>query len=378
MIRSEIIKGQKSWILENKNIRLCLTERGGHMAPVVFMKDSDKPIEPFYINPWAEENLNLENEPEVLVPLRGDFFCLPFGGDNSWKGESHPAHGETASGIWTLVGNNEDDRIVLKIDTESRKGSVLKEIKLKEDENNLYISHKIDGFAGPASFGHHVIFPGGTKKYINTSTIKFGYTNKYEGSNHNNGEYYSLASLKKFESLEKVPTVWKDTDFTDCSVFPAREGFVDILQVFNKSRDDFAWSAVTVPEERYLWFSLKDSEILPSTVLWMENMGRHQKPWSGRNCCIGVEDVCSSFADGLSVSAENNFLRREGIKTCHNLNGKDAMSVKYIQGVTRIPEGFDRVKTILKKNDGVEISSFSGKKVFTTVDTEFLNRGVAE
>ncbi len=50
MIKSKITRGQKSWVLENKNIRLCVTEKGGHMAPVVFMKDTDSPVEPFYIN----------------------------------------------------------------------------------------------------------------------------------------------------------------------------------------------------------------------------------------------------------------------------------------------------------------------------------------
>ncbi len=372
MIKSEIIKGQKSWILENKNIRLCLTKKGGHMAPVIFMKDTEKPIEPFYINPWAEEGLTLENEPDVLKPLRGDFFCLPFGGDNSWNGESHPPHGEVSCSGWSLVPNQKEGSITLKIDTEARKGCVTKKIELKEGENNLYISHHIDGFAGPASLGHHATFPGDTKKYISTSSIKFGYTNKYGNSSYNNGEYYSLASLKKFKSLEKVPTVWKESEYTDCSVFPAREGFIDLLQIYNESHKDFAWSAVTTPEEEYLWFSLKDSEILPSTVLWMENKGRHQNPWNGRNCCIGVEDVCSSFADGLSVSAEKNFLNGEGIKTCHYLNGKDSMTVKYIQGVVRIPEGFDRARTIVKKDDGVEITSFSGKVVFTKVDTGFI------
>ncbi|MCK5199085.1 MAG: hypothetical protein KAR21_12075 [Spirochaetales bacterium] len=202
--------------------------------------------------------------------------------------------------------------------------------------------------------------------------MKFGYTNKYGNSNYNGGEYYSLASLKRFESLEKVPTIWKENEFTDCSVFPAREGFVDILQVYNKSGQDFAWSSVAVPEEGYLWFSLKDPKILPSTVLWMENLGRHQNPWNGRNCCIGVEDVCSSFADGLAVSAENNFLNKEGIKTCHQIKADSGLSVKYIQGVVRIPEGFIRVKTIVKKDDGIEITSFSGKVVFTTVDSGFL------
>ncbi len=372
MIKSETIKGQKSWILENKNIRLCLTEKGGHMAPVVFMKDSEKPVEPFYINPWAEESLNMENEPDVLVPLRGDFFCLPFGGDNSWNGESHSVHGEVSGSVWTLAPDQVENSIVLTMDTKARKGSVAKKIELKDGENNLYIRHIVDGFAGPASLGHHAIFPGGTKKNISTSTIKFGYTNKYESGSYNKGEYYSLASREKFESLEKVPTVWKDDKYTDCSVFPAREGFIDILQIYNESKKDFAWSAVVVPEEGYLWFSLKDSEILPSTVMWMENGGRHLEPWNGRNCCIGVEVVCSSFADGLAVSAEDNFLNKEGIKTCHMLEEDSSFSVKYIQGIVRIPEGFDRARTIVKKDVGVEITSFSGKKVFTKVDTGFI------
>jgi hypothetical protein len=260
----------------------------------------------------------------------------------------------------------------LKIDTNSRKGSVFKRIKIKDNENNLYINHTVNGFSGPVSLGHHATFPGLTKKYISTSAIKFGYTSKYESENYNNGEYYSLPSLKKFEYLEKVPTIWKDNEYTDCSEFPARKGYVDIIQVYNKPQKDFAWSAVTVPEEGYLWFSLKNSDILTSTVLWMDNKGRHQNPWNGRNCCIGVEDVCSSFADGLAVSAENNFLNKEGIKTCHILKAGSTFCVNYIQGVVRIPEGFDRVKTIIKKDAGIEISSFSGEVVFTEVDTNFL------
>ena len=176
MIKSEIIKGQKSWVLENSNIRLCLTEKGGHMAPVVFMKDTDKPVEPFYINPWAEEGLDLGDLPDVLDPLRGDFFCLPFGGNNSWNGEIHPPHGEAAGSNWTLDDETSENSITLKLDTKVRKGSVVKKILLKEGENNLYINHTIRSFAGPASPGHHVIFPGGTKKYISMSPIKFGYT----------------------------------------------------------------------------------------------------------------------------------------------------------------------------------------------------------
>ena len=373
MIKSEIIKGQKSWILENKNIRLCLTEKGGHMAPVVFMRDTDNPVQPFYINPWAEEGLGKEDVPYCLDPLRGDFFCLPFGGNNSWNGEIHPIHGEVSSSRWTLEDEAYVNHISLKMDTKVRSGSVVKKIMLKEGENNLYINHTIRGFTGPVSMGHHAIFPGGSKKYINMSPIKFGYTDNNINGGYHSGEYYCLAPFKKFESLEKVPTIWKDKEYTDCSVFPAREGFVDILQVYNEPQGDFAWTAVAVPEEGYVWFALKNPEILPSTVMWLANKGRHQVPWNGRNVCIGIEDVCSSFADGLAVSAEKNALNKEGIKTCHELKEDGEMNVKYIQGIVRIPQEFERVRTIVKKGEGIEITSFSGETVFSKVDTDFIH-----
>ncbi len=372
MIKSETIKGQDSWVLDTRGIKVCITKKGGHMAPVLFMRDTGNPIKPFYVNPWAGEHPAIDKGLEVLVPLRGDFFCLPFGGNNKWNGENHPVHGETSYKEWTLADDSSDDSISLTMDTKIRKGSVTKKVELREGENNLYVSHTVEGFAGPVSVGHHAIFPGNTKKYISTSSVRYGYTNRYDGPGYNGGEYYSLASFKKFESLEKVPTIWKETPYTDCSVFPAREGFVDILQVFNRAEKDFAWSAVCAPEEGYLWFSLKDPEILPSTVLWMENKGRHMSPWDGRNSCIGVEDVCGHLADGLSVSAEENILTRDGIKTAHVLKGDRIFTVTYIHGVVRIPEGFYRVKAIEKKNNGVQIVSYSGKSVFTKVGMDFL------
>ncbi|MBI9107889.1 MAG: hypothetical protein JEZ04_14165 [Spirochaetales bacterium] len=374
MLKSEIIKGQRSWTFGNGCVHVSVTEAGGHMAPVTFFKDSDNPVEPFYINPWAEEHSELSGLPAVLGPLRGDFFCLPFGGDNSWKGENHPPHGETSEKRW--IYNEDESRgssASFHLDTEVRKGRVTKTIGMGEGENNLYISHRIEGFSGPASLGHHVIFPGGSPKYISTSPIRFGYTDNNGSGGYSGGEYFSLARFQKFNSLKKVPTIWSDKPFTDCSVFPAREGFIDILQVYNEPAGDFAWTAMVVPEERYLWFALKDPEILPSTVLWMENKGRHQHPWNGRNSCLGIEDVCSHLADGLSVSAEDNEIGRQGIKTSHLLNAEVAFEVKYIQGLVRIPEGFDRVSTIEKIESGIRLKSKSGKTASAVVDVSFLS-----
>jgi hypothetical protein len=47
--------------------------------------------------------------PAILQVLRGDFFCLPFGGNTrSFRGENHPPHGETANARWTCVASAPD------------------------------------------------------------------------------------------------------------------------------------------------------------------------------------------------------------------------------------------------------------------------------
>jgi hypothetical protein len=261
---------------------------------------------------------------------------------------------------------------VFDLETSQRPGRVVKTVTLKDGESAVYLTHRVEGFAGPAPLGHHTIFPGGNPKYISTSPMKFGITDNNSSGGYSGGEYYSLDCYKKFDSLEKVPTIWKDRPFTDCSIFPAREGFIDILQICNEPMTDFAWSAVACPEEGWLWFSMKDADVLNSTTLWMENRGRHGLPWNGRNSCIGVEDVCSHLADGLSAAAGENGLTEEGVKTCHILNDDNPFEVKYVHAVVRIPAGFDRAASIEKAPAGVVIKSFSGATVEARVDTSFI------
>ena len=99
-----IVHGQPSFLLKSNTVSLAVTQLGGHLAPVTFGQ-GDKAISPYAISPWQEEG-HAEMPAAVLTPLRGDFFCLPFGGNAAaFKGEQHPPHGETATAVWTL----EDD-----------------------------------------------------------------------------------------------------------------------------------------------------------------------------------------------------------------------------------------------------------------------------
>ena len=86
-----VVHSQKAWVISSDQVELAVTQLGGHMAPVSFFRRDAKPVQPYHITPWQDEKLKVENP--VLVPLRGDFFCLPFGGgrEPGCGATAHPA-----------------------------------------------------------------------------------------------------------------------------------------------------------------------------------------------------------------------------------------------------------------------------------------------
>ena len=374
-METTMANGRKAWHLGNGETEVSVTELGGHMAPVRFFADSGHPVEPYYISPWQEEGDDVPG-PGVLAPLRGDFFCMPFGGDNSLDSEVHPPHGEVSEAAWRFEGVESADggtTLVLSMDTRIRPGKVTKSIGLRPGESALYIRHQVDGFTGPITLGHHAIMPGDRTHYVDTRTLVTGFCDTAPPP-PSSGEYYWAEPGAFFDSLEAVPTIWKDPAVTDASVFPGLEGFVIILQVFPEKPDDGTpqWITATVPSHGYLWYSLKDPDLMPSTVLWQENHGRHGVPWNGRNCCMGIEEVRAHLASGLGTSVADNALTAKGLETSMNLDGRKPLQVRNIQGVCRIPEGFDRVADVRFGEGHIVFVSRSGKKAEASVDWKFV------
>jgi len=160
-----------------------------------------------------------------------------------------------------------------------------------------------------------------------------------------------LEAAARFSSLESVPQI--DGKWSDLSVYPAREGYEDLVLLASDPDLQFAWTALTLPEEHYVWFSLKDPRVLPATVLWMSNGGRHYAPWNGRHRrTIGLEEIAGNFHYGLADSAARNSLNRAGVATCVKLNPLKPLAVNYIMAVAEIPKGFDIVESILPSVDG--------------------------
>ncbi len=370
------IHGQPSWRLASDRVEAFLTRRGGHLAPVTF-QTAVGPVQPYAIAPWHDEPLPAGSD-GVLRPLRGDFFCAPFGGNaKAWRGERHPPHGETAAAEWKRVAAScAPGELVAELKTRHRPGRVVKRIGLRSGETNLYVRHELHGMRGPMCLGHHAMLqfpeaPGSGR--IALSPWHFAQVCPVRFEDPARGGYNSLRPGAVFRDLRRVPLA--EGGFTDLTRYPARAGFEDLVMLSTRPEARLAWTAVTFPERRYVWFALKDPRVLASTVLWHSNGGRHYAPWSGRHRgVLGLEEVTSYFHFGLAESAAPNPVSRRGIPTVLPLRPRHPLTVSYIMGVAAIPRGFDTVKRIDFRGDHLRLCAASGRTVVHAVDLGWLNR----
>jgi hypothetical protein len=377
-LEKRIVCGQPSWRLASGQVEAFVTEMGGHLGPVTFDRKGRK-LKPYSVAPWAEEQTD-PGLPPILKALRGDFFCLPFGGNATPFGrEKHPVHGETANARWqfrsleTMAGRT---CLHLSLTTKARPGRVDKRIWLLEGQDAIYSQHVVAEMAGPMNLGHHAMlkFPDAPGSGL-VSSSRFVYGQVFPGAFEvpEQRGYSWLKAGAEFKSLEKVPTITGET--ADLTRFPARRGFEDLVMMVSDADAPFAWTAVTFPKERYVWFALKDPQVLRETVFWISNGGRHYPPWNSRHVNVmGLEEVTSCFHMGLAESARRNPISRKGFPTGLKLDSRKSLVVNYIMGVAKIPSGFDRATSIhaARGKQHVVLKSVNGRQAVAALNVDFL------
>jgi hypothetical protein len=372
-----VVFNQPSWRLASDRVEAFVTCAGGQLGPVTFHTAAGA-VQPYAIAPWHGETLPAD-APAVLRPLRGDFFCAPFGGNAApWRGERHLIHGETAGEPWRLTAQSAQagrTELVAELTTRVRPGRVVKRLELRAGETNVYCRHELHGLAGPMCPGHHAMLafpeqPGAGR--ITISPWRHGQVVPEAFESPAQGGYSALKIGARFSDLRRVPLAHGGT--TDLTRYPAREGYEDLVMVCAKSGAGPAWTAVSFPAQGYLWFALKNPRLLASTVLWHSNGGRHYAPWSGRHRhVLGLEDVTAYFHLGLAASAAPNPLSRRGIPTVLRLRAGRPLTIPYIMGVTAIPAGFGTVRTVGFSAGTATFVDTRGRRVTTAVDATFLD-----
>ena len=367
-------QGKAAWTIDNGEISLTVTEQGTHTAPVLFRRGG-RTIQPYHISPWQGEGYTTDCK--VLEPLRGDFFCLPFGGNGTaFNGEKFPPHGETCGEPWKLEGVTtvgDTTTASFAIDLKIRAGHVVRNLSLVKGQPAIYSRTVVTGFAGPASFAHHAILPlpaQARSLLISTSPFELGMTPPYHFD-----DAQSFASGKTFETLALVPLATPESATDDCSSLPAPRKHTDLLAMYQKPAAATpkvpAWLAAVNTVDHTLWFSLKDPVLMPARVMWIENYGRQGAPWSGRNRCVGLEDGCMFFDAGIAESVAGNVVNRQGVPTFFTFTGKPT-EIRYIEGAIPVPETFGRVASAVFGTSEVTFTDVKGQRVTIPVNHQFL------
>lgn len=379
------IQGQESFLLSTRSAELALTVAGGMLGPVTFFPQDRIPIRPYAIAPWAQEPLPV-SAPPVIAALRGDWFCSAFGENaEPHGGRQLPPHGETANRDWRCIDRGESSAgcwLRLAVDLPLQGGRCEATTALLSDQSVVYQRHDLTGLSGPINPGHHatLAFPD-IDRAGRLSFSRFTHARTYfEPTERPENRGYSwLKPDSSIADLRAAPCI--DGSTTDLCRYPARRGFEDIAILCTDPTIEFGWSAVTFPEQGFVWFALRDPKQLNCTLLWFSNGGRHFPPWNGRHVNVmGIEDITGFFHVGLAASCRPNLLTERGIRTCLEPGAERRSSIPYIQGVARIPAGFDQVATIRPEQHGGGISlvAESGLVASVRCQTDFLQTGTLQ
>jgi hypothetical protein len=361
----ERIHGAASYVLKSDLVEVAVTGDGGHLAPVSF-KLGDRVVSPYALAPWLPDEVDQEL-PVLLKNLRGDFLCLPFGPQ-----EGGQPHGETANFPWEVLEKT-DDTLLLHIDAGDIGACVKKAITLKPGHTALYIDHRIKGLEGDFNYGNHPVLDlSGVMGRVTVSPFRWASVYPPFFSDPKDGASQSLRRNATFSDLKHVPL--QNGQTTDLTHYPARAGNDDLVMMVSvpaTAEQPFAWSAVVF--DGYVWFQLKNPADFPATLFWLSNGGRSAAPWNSRHTGrLGVEEVCSHFCDGVDVSRQD-LLKEHGIPTTRHFSKDEKVSLRIIQGVAAVPEGFGAVAEIVPAGDGrITLTGEHGQIVTPEVDWKFI------
>lgn len=359
----QVVHGEPSIPVRSSTTTAWVTLRGAHVAPVEFDLGNTT-VQPYSLSPWFPEEQS--DQIPLLQVLRGDFFCLPFGAH-----DAGPPHGVIASNTWSVVDESTNS-VTLRIDADDIGATVTKTVEVRDGDTSLYQQFDITGLSGAFNYGTHPIldmssYPLGSVE-LTTSPIRWASVAPTLFSDPARGEHQILRIRGTFTSLEEVPL--EGGGVLDLRHLPTPPGHEDLVMVAPEVTSGLAWCALRFPD--FVWFALRRVEDFPATVLWISNGGRSQAPWSSRHIArIGIEDVCSYFAEGHAPSISGP-LEDQGIATSRNFHASETVRLRVVQAVAALPQGFGSVTDIRDEGGRAVLVDESGTAVPTTTSTAYL------
>jgi len=370
-MKMQMHAGKSSYIVESDRTCARITECGGHVTAEFRL--GEKIVDPFFVAPWWGEGRQ-ELAGTCDDPLRGIFFCFPFGMSGNYGGINRPCHGFVPARNWKLCESKDGRSVTMSITVPEEHATVEQTVSVQPGETVLYISDTITGAEGAYPVGFHPTLR--IPEQIGSAIVDLSdYARCITAPTHiedpAKGGYCALPKDYEVTDETAVPTVYGE--MVNLKQQPFTKGFDDIyMYVFDQSHD-FDYGAISVPSEGYLYFQLKNPAQLSNSMIWTSYCGRHYAPWNGRvNGCIELGAATNYFFYGLPGANSPDPLTEAGFVMHHTFDGSPR-TYKLICGVVEIPSDYPGVASITKKDDKtIVITGRDGSVIETACQVDFL------
>lgn len=365
--------GKFSYVVESNRTCARVTEIGGHVTAEFQL--GGKTVDPFFVAPWWGEGRK-ELAGTCDDPLRGVFFCFPFGMSGNYGGINRPCHGFVPARAWEFCEETREDghTLTMSIQVPEEHAEVRQSVTVRDGETVLYLSDTVTGAEGAYPVGFHPtlrIPETPCSAIVDLSPYERCMTAPTHIEDPAKGGYCALPKDYEVTDETAVPTVYGET--VNLKRQPFTRGFDDIyMYVFDQSRD-FDYGTISVPSEGYLYFQLKNPAQLSNSMIWTSYCGRHYAPWNGRvNGCIELGAATNYFFYGLPGANARDPLTDAGFVMHHMFDGSPR-EYKLICGVVEIPADYPGVASIAKKDaETITITGRDGSVIETACRVDFL------
>ncbi len=355
--------------IEARGLRIGVDDTAGHLA--LFELDTGaRTIAPLHRAPWVDDPDQHfpDGTPQNVRRLSGDFFCAPFGRNDV---ENGPSHGAPANSPWELIEAHSGQggaSIGLRLQATVMGATLTKTLRLVDGHPFVYQEHVFEGGRGAISAAHHVMVAmqdGGTlavsaKRHASTPPDPLE-------SDPARGRSI-LSYPARSADLSAFPLASGGS--TDLTRFPPGEAHEDFVTLSEAAGNEIGWTVVSRAKEADRVMVLKNPAVLPVTMLWMSNGGRHYAPWSSRHRgVLGIEDGrASPMGHRASVSA--NAMTAEGIATAFDLGGR--VTVRQVLGACEALFGEGPVTDLTVAPGVLNLDFADGRRRGFDFDDEFL------
>lgn len=296
-------------------------------------------------SPFVQPSWESDEFPDLPAHLRvlgAEFVCVPFGeagpvtrSTEGWgSAETVPAnvpgHGYSASAEWAIV--------------DERPGGVTLRVEYPESHDIASLERRIDGIPGVpglalsltiiarrptrTSIGLHPILRLPTRPHSLAidASYRFGLTFPADLT----GGKRRSARGAHFSSLVSVPLEAASSHGTpesvsDFSLLPLNEPTEEVLQlceVYDPIVVHYLDEDASVTVE---W----DRTILPSALIWIEDLALTGPPWNGTYRGLGLEPIVSAFDFANDISVCDNPISAQGIATSIEIVPASPLSIDY-------------------------------------------------